>query len=85
MGNLDGSGVYRQDAILGPFPEPANTSEVCVPHIEEIRAVEHDGETYFNAKDLAIAMKMMQYKVYPTLSVFHFVKMFTFQLITARR
>ena len=55
----DGSGIYRQDAILGPFHEDKDGKEVFVPQIEEIRAIRGaDGETYYNARDLTIAMRM---------------------------
>ena len=83
----DGGGIYRQDAILGPFDKGKVSRKVFVPHIEEIRAIlGEDGETYYNAKDLAIAMKQIAFSMpLPTLSVFEFIKQLTFELITARR
>ena len=51
----------------------------------DIKAIEHEGELYLNAKDLTIAMKQHAMSNSPTLSVLHFVKMFTIELITARR
>lgn len=59
---------------------------IHVPHIEEIRAVEHEGETYYNAKDLTIAMKQYAYmSSINSASVFAFIRMFTIELITAVR
>lgn len=58
--------------------------DVHVPQIEEIRAIEHEGETYYNAKDLTIAMK--QYALESSInsvSILSFIRMFTFELITA--
>lgn len=87
MSNLDGSGVYRQDAILGPFDEDMDSKEVFVPQIEEIRAVRgEDGETYINAKDMIIAMNQVAMTMpLPTLSVLRFIKIIVIELITARR
>lgn len=71
--------------LYAPINGPADTTIVSVPQIEEIRTIVDNGEVYFNAKDLAVAMKMMSYKSYPTLSVFYFVRKFLIELITARR
>jgi hypothetical protein len=58
--------------------------DIHVPQIEEIRAIEHEGETYYNAKDLTIAMKQYAYTTaYNSASIFAFIRMFTFELITA--
>ena len=81
----DGRGIYRQDAILGPFDEDKCTSITCVPQIEEIRAVEHDGEIYYSGKDLVMAMKDHAHRTNPTLSVQWFIRGFIRELITARR
>lgn len=87
MSDLDGSGVYRQDAILGPLREDRDSKEVFVPQIEEIRAVRgEDGETYINAKDMIIAMNQVAMTMpLPTLSVLRFIKIIVIELITARR
>ncbi len=87
MSDLDGSGVYRQDAILGPFNEDRDSKEVFVPQIEEIRAVRgEDGETYINAKDMIIAMNQVAMTMpLPTLSVLRFIRIVVIELITARR
>ena len=58
--------------------------DIHVPQIEEIRAIEHGGETYYNAKDLTIAMK--QYALTSSVnsvSILSFIRMFTLELITA--
>ena len=89
MANIvDGGGVYRQDAILGPFDEDrGELEEVVVPQIEEIRAIRgEDGEIYYNAKDLVIAMNQVAMNMpLPTLSVLRFIRMIIIELITARR
>jgi len=75
------SGVYRrevEEAALKP-------TKALVPHIEEIRVVDHDGEMYINAKDLTVAMNEHAMMTNPTMSVLHFIRMFTIELITARR
>ena len=84
---IDGGGIYRQDAILGPFNEDKVSKDIFVPQIEEIRAIRGvDGETYYNAKDLTIAMTQVAFDMpLPTISVLEFIKRFTFELITARR
>jgi len=84
---IDGSGIYRQDAVLGPFYKDKVSRKVFVPQIEEIRAIlGEDGETYYNAKDLTIAMRQVAYnQPLPTLSVLEFIKQLTFELMTARR
>lgn len=85
--NLNGSGIYSQDAIIGPFPESDNISKVLVHQIDEIRAIRgEDGETYYNAKDLTVAMKQVAFSMtIPTLSVLSFIRRMTIELITARR
>lgn len=60
--------------------------DIHVPQIEDIRAIEHEGETYYNAKDLTIAMK--QYALESSInsvSILSFIRMFTLELITAVR
>lgn len=71
---LDGSGIYRQDAILGPFDEDKDVGTVIAPQIEEVRAVRYDGETYVNVNDLEIAMLMVAFRTFPTLSMLNFIK-----------
>jgi hypothetical protein len=57
---------------------------VCIPRIDEIRAIQHEGETYYNAKDLSIAMQQYAYTtIYSSASVLGFIRQFTIQLITA--
>lgn len=59
---------------------------IHVPQIEEIRAIQHEGETYYNAKDLTIAMKHFAYmSSINSASIFAFIRMFTIELITAVR
>ena len=75
MHSLDGSGVYRHDAILGPFDKPADTSEVFVPQIEEIRLIRGPGgEDYVNVNDLGKMMKILAYKFFSSLSSFLLIK-----------
>lgn len=62
-----------------------DTTEVFVPQIEEIRAIEHNGEVYYNGKDLVKAMKYHAYSTNLTMSVLYFIRGFVFELITARR
>jgi len=58
--------------------------DIHVPQIEEIRAIEHEGETYYNAKDLTIAMKKYALESsINSVSILSFIRMFTFELITA--
>ena len=58
--------------------------DIHVPQIEEIRAVIHEGETYYNAKDLTIAMKKYALESsINSVSILSFIRMFTFELITA--
>ena len=85
MNILDGSGVYRQDSILGPSDLDKGTGQALVPQIEEIRVIDHEGELYVNAKDLTIAMKWYATCTGPTLNTLNFIKNFDFELITARR
>ncbi len=84
---MDGSGVYCQDAILGPFNEDRDSKEVFVPQIEEIRAIRgYDGEDYINIKDLGIMMNQVAMNMpLPTLSVLRFIRIVAIELITARR
>jgi len=82
---LDGSGIYRQDAILGPFEEGWDGKNVVIPHIEEIRAIKGaDGEDYINLNDLSVMMHMEKFR-FASISVFLFVKTIIEELITARR
>jgi hypothetical protein len=59
--------------------------DVHVHKIEEIRAIQHEGEIYYNGRDLAIAMKQFAYSSSCSISVFAFIRMFTIELITAVR
>ncbi len=70
-----------------PIEEPTLVSgtKAFVPQIEEIRVVEHDDDIYINAKDLVVAMNEHALRTNPTMSVLHFIRMFTIELITARR
>jgi hypothetical protein len=86
--DTDGAGIYRQDAILGPFPEPTCIySDACVPQIEEIRVIiGEDGEEYINAKDMTVAMTQIAWSMAtPTAGVLSFVRRFVIEFITARR
>ena len=68
--------------------EPITNNEIktFVPQIEEIKVIiGEDGEEYINGKDLTIAMKMIAFKLMPTMSVLNFIKRITIELITARR
>ena len=57
-----------------------------IPHIEEIKVIEHNNEMYINARDLTIAMKEHAMTINNnTLSVLNFIKTFIFELMTARR
>jgi len=87
MNDLDGGGIYSQDSILSPFKEPTLVSgtKALVPQIDEIRVIEHNDEMYINAKDLTVAMNEHALRTNPTMSVLHFIRMFTIELITARR
>jgi len=73
--NLDGAGIYRQDAILGPFPETEPKDKPLAPQIEEVRAIRGaDGETYVNVNDLADGMKKIAFNSSCTsLSVLRFI------------
>ena len=83
MDYLDGSGVYRHDAILGKEMDTKHTTKTRAPQIEEVRAIiGEDGETYINAKDALLAMKKTAYLTFPTLSVFNFIRCFMITLIT---
>ena len=60
---LDGSGIYKRDAILGPFNEDRDVPTPVAPQIEEVRAIRgFDGEIYVNVNDLAIGMKKVAFK-----------------------
>ena len=87
MVNTDGSGIYRQDAILGPFDKDKVSGKVLVPQIEEIRMIRgKDDEDYLNVKDMTIAMTQVAFNMpLPTISVLEFIKRFTFEILTARR
>jgi hypothetical protein len=52
----------------------------------EIRAIiGEDGEEYLNAKDLLCVLVIGAVWYHPNLAVFHFVRRFAIDLITARR
>jgi hypothetical protein len=73
----DGSGLYSQDHILGPFNEDKDVVlKRRVPQIEEIRMLRGaDGEDYVNVKDLEKMMWRSKYIPYFTsLSVCMFIK-----------
>ena len=49
--------------------------------IDEVRAIRgFDGETYVNVNDLAMAMKMVSYRTFPTLSVMNFINNMNYNL-----
>lgn len=73
----DGSGLYSQDHILGPFDEDKNVAlKHRVPQIEEIRMLRGaDGEDYVNLRDLEKMMWKAKYVPHFTsLSVCMFIK-----------
>jgi len=78
--------LITYNVMIEEPPMAPPTIPTFVPHIEEIRVVDHDGEIYVNARDLTIAMKEYAMTTHNnTLSVLNFIKMFVFELITARR
>ena len=84
----DGSGIYRQDAILGIEVDKDKTpAEIYAPHIEELRMIRgEDGEDYINVHDMTTAMKVVAMSMpLPTLSVLAFIKIFALEILTARR
>lgn len=75
--DLDGSGVYNREHILGLEVDPTRicVDDVDVPQIEEIRLIRGaDGEDYVNVNDLHSMMRYLVFKLFPSLSSVLLVK-----------
>lgn len=63
-----------------------NVGDVIVPQIEEIRLIRgFDGEDYVNINDLYTMMKIIAYRLFPSLSVLLFIKAVIYEFIPPRR
>lgn len=75
--DLDGAGLYNREYIkdIGEEHYESETeTKSHAPQIEEVRAIRgYDGETYVNVKDLEIAMLMVAFRTFPTLSILKFI------------
>lgn len=80
--NLDGSGLYNREYLLDIGEEHFKSEmKTFAPQIEEVRAIRgFDGETYVNVNDLAIAMRMVAFNTFPTLSVLNFINNMNYSL-----
>jgi len=63
-----------------------NVDDVIVPRIEDIRLIRgFDGEDYVNINDLYTIMKIIAYRLFPSLSVILFVKAVIHEFLPPRR